>query len=581
MDNYLKTSRLKSGFNYRQKGKFDLALKEFQGLLKDYPGDESVLLELGKTYKMMNKCNKALDEFIRLVRINPDNREAIRELGEVCRLNNTADPAIKELLGIIGKNPKNEYALVELSKIYYKINSLDAALNKLDEAYSINKFNSDTLMVFGQVYKAQGEYERAIEKLKEALKIDPDNKDARAELGKVYQILKQDNLAIKEMEMARDISPFDTKIRLNLIELYVQNNKYESSVKEAQETLKVTSKIPFMQDIMLNEIEILQKKTILESRVKRLWVTVTTRCNIKCRTCGLWSSPWDIPKKTADEVMQLYPYLERVVWLGGEVFLYEYFDELFTKASTFPYLSQQVITNGVILNEKWIEKIVKAGAELTVSIDGTTKEVYEYIRRGASFDKLIRNIKLINEFRRKNQSQTKLRLNAVIMKSNYHQLEAFLDLAKEFNFEQVSLMALHYDHDPKENILYSQEDPRVLGYITNAIPKLKEKARIFNIDLDLLLPTLDSKSKSSESGIKIPVIAEEALYCKMPWKYMFICDKGTVYMTGSCLKPIGNIYENSIAEIWNSKEAQGYRGGMLKNQFTGICRPECRTRWEI
>jgi len=34
-------------------------------------------------------------------------------------------------------------------------------------------------------------------------------------------------------------------------------------------------------------------------------------------------------------------------------------------------------------------------------------------------------------------------------------------------------------------------------------------------------------------------------------------------------------------EIWNSPEAQAYRRNMLKNQFNDICRPECRTRWEV
>jgi MoaA/NifB/PqqE/SkfB family radical SAM enzyme len=282
--------------------------------------------------------------------------------------------------------------------------------------------------------------------------------------------------------------------------------------------------------------------------------------------------------------MSYYPYLERIVWLGGEVFLYKDFEELFDRALAFPSMQQQIITNGVALNRHWIEKIVKAGAELTFSIDGVTKQVYEYIRAGSNFEKLIANVRLVNEMRAKYTSKTKMRLNAVIMKSNYHQIEDFADFAREHGFCQVSLMALHFDVDPQENILYTHADQHVLEYITDAIPRIREKAKNYGIDLDVLLPTLKKEEPAGVPGTGCKVSAEpekDTLHCKMPWKYMFICDKGTVYLTGSCAKPIGNVYQNSLDEIWNSPDARLYRENMVKNQFNDICRPECRTRWEI
>lgn len=580
MEKMTDLSRLQAGYSYREKGDYDSAIREFTSFLQDKPEDENILLELGKTYKMMNNCPQALEEFIRLIRINPYHKEAIRELGDTSRVSNNYEGAIKELSAAIKNSSQNEYAYIELSKIYQKMGSFDKALEELNKAYAINNNNPDTLVSFGQIYNAQGEHAEAIEKLKEAIKIDAHNKDAHAELAKIYQLQRKYSAAIDELKIAVNISPLDTKLRLNLIEVYTENDNYELSEKEGKETLKNVPAEPFTQDLILNEIEILQKKIILKSHVKRLWVTVTTRCNIKCRTCGLWSSPWEIPRKTADEVIRLFPYLDRVVWLGGEVFLYEYFDEMFTKACNYPNLKQQVITNGVILTEKWIEKIVNAGVELTISIDGITKEVYEYIRCGSNFEKLIKNIKLINELRQKCRSVTKMRLNAVIMKSNFHQFEGFLDFAKDLGFEQVSLMALHFDRDPQENILYSHADKKALEYITNTIPTIREKAKRYNIDLDILLPTLESKTKDPETGINVSSSKEQMLHCTMPWRYLFICDKGTVYLNGSCVKPIGNIYNNSIDEIWNSQEAQFYRESMLKNQFKDICRPECRTRWE-
>jgi len=573
---------LKQGNIYRTKGEYDLALKEFELVIREKPHNEAAWLELGKTYKMMDRCPEAIQKFIQAVRINPKNEEAIMELGETSRLSDNCEPAMAEFREIINRDCTNEYAHIELGKTYQKITSYDAALEELNKAYAVNPYNSKTLFGLGQVYKSKGKRKEAIEKFKDAIKIDPNDKDARVELGKIYQEQNDYAAATEEVKSAVNISPLDTKIRLNLIQLYVQQNKYDLSEKEAQKTLEVVPKDSFLQDWMLNEIEILQRKTVLKSKIKRLWVTVTTRCNIRCRTCGLWSNPWDLPRKTADEVIELFPYLERVVWLGGEVFLYKFFDELFQKGLAFPHLQQQIITNGVILNEEWIKKILKAGAELTISVDGTTKDVYEYIRTGASFEKLIENIRIVNELRQKYHSKTKIRMNTLIMKSNYHQIEEFVDFAKRYNFDQLSLLAVHFDEDPAENILYSKKDDQAMEYITAAIPKVRQKAKAYNIDLDILLPTEDLKfDEFDEQNKKTASSNEGTLHCKMPWKYLFICDDGKVYLTGSCIKTIGNIYESSIDEIWNSQQAQFYRESMLKNQFQGLCRPECMTRWEV
>jgi MoaA/NifB/PqqE/SkfB family radical SAM enzyme/Flp pilus assembly protein TadD len=577
---------LKLVIEYREKGNYDSALKEIEILFQNNPKNETVLLEWGKTYKMMNRCMDAIEKFAETVRINPDNREALWELGETSRMINNCQLAMKEFEKVVKKSPLNEQAHIELSKIFQENYDFDSAFKELNKAMEINKSNAEIYTCLGQLHRKRGEKEKAILNFKQAIALDSNNRNAHLELGRVYEEDKDYEAASKELETAIKMVPLDARISINLIRLYTLQNEDNLANQEASRILSLYAHHPFVHNTILNEIEIIQKKTVIKSKVKRLWVTLTSRCNIRCRTCGLWSTPWDIPRKTVDEVIALYPYLERLVWLGGEVFLCEYFDEMFEKALAFPQLQQQIITNGVILNQRWIERIIQAkNTELTFSVDGVTKEVYEHIRVGAKFEKLISNIKLANEIKQKSCSKTPMRMNAVIMKSNYHQLEDFVELAKNLGFCQLSIMALHFDHDPEENILYSHVNPKILEYITNAIPRMRQKAKLHNIDLDILLPTLDTSKKSEEDRQSRPVapspVAQEVLHCKMPWKYMFICDKGTTYLTGSCVKPIGNIYKNSLDEIWNSPEAQVYRENMLKNQFNDICRPECRTRWEV
>jgi MoaA/NifB/PqqE/SkfB family radical SAM enzyme/Flp pilus assembly protein TadD len=586
MDDIKIAENLKLIYQHRDNGRFNLALREFNHMLENAPGDEALLLEFGKTYKMTNRCAEAIQQFIKVLKINPDNREALWELGETSRMSNNCEIAIHEFEEVVHRSPNNEQVHIELSKILQKNGDYGRALKELDTAFQIDKSNFEIYICMGQIYRLSGKIEEAVRSFKQAAALNPDSKNVHIELAKVYEQQKNYDSAAKELEQALSLGPLDTQLSLKLIGLYTRMNKTELADAEAEKILGVNTHDLLLHDTILNDIEIMQRKTIIKSKVKRLWVTLTTRCNIRCRTCGLWSSPWDIPRKTVDEVLALYPYLERLVWLGGEVFLCPYFDELFEKALEFPHLQQQIITNGVILTPRWIERIIRAkNTELTFSVDGVTKEVYEYIRVGAKFDKLIANIKLANKIKQESYSKTPLRMNTVIMKSNYRQLEDFIELAKELGFCQLSIMALHFDQDPEENILYSHVDTRALEYITDAIPRMRQKAKLYNIDLDILLPTLDTAKKCEETEepratAPSPLTGEE-LHCKMPWKYMMICDKGTVYLTGSCAKPIGNIYKNSISEIWNSPETQMYRENMIKNEFSEICRPECRTRWEI
>ncbi|MBU1125364.1 MAG: tetratricopeptide repeat protein, partial [Candidatus Omnitrophica bacterium] len=578
------TEDINALFVLREKSQFEEAINGFEALRKKYPDVEAVQLELGKTYKMMNRGAEALGEFTELLRRNACDREALWEFGETSRMINRLDEATTEIEEVIKRSSPNDQAHIELSKIFQKKNDFTRAEEELKKALAISESNSEVYFCLGQLQTLKGEYESAITHFKKALALDPESRYAHLELAGIYQRIKEYPSAISEITCVKTLSPQDVQSRLKLVQLHLLNNEPQLAQQQAQEVLALRPGDLFFQDTILNEVEIMQKKTVIQSKVKRLWVTLTSRCNIKCRTCGLWSTPWDIPRKTVDEVIALYPYLERLVWLGGEVFLSEYFDEMFEKARVYPQLSQQVITNGVILTRRWIERILSApNTELTFSVDGTTKEVYEYIRRGSNFEKLVTNIGIVNEVKKKVFSKTPLRLNAVIMKTNYQQLESFLEFAHEHGFCQVSVMALHFDEDPNENILYSHEDKKVLEYITEAVPRMRKKAREYNIDLDVLLPTSESKEEEVECAIKVntPPSTDEAMYCKMPWKYMFICDKGTTYLTGSCAKPIGNIYKNSLDEIWNSPEAQHYRESMLKNCFEGICRPECRTRWEI
>jgi MoaA/NifB/PqqE/SkfB family radical SAM enzyme len=331
----------------------------------------------------------------------------------------------------------------------------------------------------------------------------------------------------------------------------------------------------------LNEREIKEKKTRLDSCLQRLIVTLSSRCNLDCIMCEVRRTKWDIPYKVIQEVVDFFPYLESVIWQGGEPFLLEYFGEIFEEASRFEQLKQMIVTNGLLINESWAEKLSKNNVELTFSIDGVTREVYEHIRQGAKFERVIRSLRMIKEARKKNESQKmSLRLHVVIMKSNYHQLEDFLDFAKEYGFDAVHLISMWGSQNREENIYYHQEK-EPLSYIESLRSKLEEKASQFHIELLNSLPRITQNSDSradtdnSHSSHQEDNDQGPAISCLAPWQQLNLDPGGGVRPGCLCLKTIGTIFESRLKDLWNNETMQSYRRKIIEKEFGPLCNPTC------
>src|SRR5438067_647247 len=63
-------------------------------------------------------------------------------------------------------------------------------------------------------------------------------------------------------------------------------------------------------------------------------------------------------------------------------------------------------TNGTLLNRPWAERLVEAGVDwIHVSIDGATADTFESIRDGARFDRVVDNLRILVDVRRRRQSE--------------------------------------------------------------------------------------------------------------------------------------------------------------------------------
>ncbi len=330
----------------------------------------------------------------------------------------------------------------------------------------------------------------------------------------------------------------------------------------------------------LNEQEIKERKIRLDSSLQRLIVTLSSRCNINCIMCEVRKTKWDIPYRVIQEAMDFLPYLESVIWQGGEPFLLEYFGEIFDQAAKFVNLRQTIVTNGTLISEPWVDKLTSNNVELAFSIDGLTKEVYEHIRQGAKFERVIRSLKMVQDARKKNRHEKMcLRLHIVVMKSNYRELEGLMDFAKEYGFDAVHLISMWGAQNLEENIYYHQEKGPI-EYIESVRGKLAQKAKLFNIELLDSLPRItdnsSSRCSSSENHCSKEDVREKPfLSCLAPWQQMNLDPGGGVRPGCLCLKTIGTVFESKLKDLWNNEAMQSYRHKIIDREFASICNQTC------
>ncbi len=181
----------------------------------------------------------------------------------------------------------------------------------------------------------------------------------------------------------------------------------------------------------------------LRRRTAGVFLDPVLACNLQCRMCY-----FSDPEKRAsmkgimtNEELQacaesLFPYAIKLqIGCGAEPTLYTDLEGItrLGKQNGVPYIS--LTTNGQLIGNGKVslETLVRAGLnELTLSLHGTTKEIYENLMLGASFDtfkKLTAEIARVKKL----YPDFKLRVNYTVNSLNVHDLEdnKFWDLWKK------------------------------------------------------------------------------------------------------------------------------------------------------
>jgi MoaA/NifB/PqqE/SkfB family radical SAM enzyme len=292
-----------------------------------------------------------------------------------------------------------------------------------------------------------------------------------------------------------------------------------------------------------------------EERFLSVYMDQNNKCNLKCRMCG-FSDPrartvpaYDMPRALFESIAaQLFPRTSYLALsLMTEPFMTRDFPDRLHLVRDYGVPFSDIITNGLILNERAIAKIVDAGiTRLTFSIDGGTKELYESIRAGAKFENVVRNVRLFRSMR----GATLLRINHVLSEVNIDHFDGFLDLVEELGANMIEVRTIS---PMGEAELHMTEDPAFWSKVREACAKLAAFcARTGIEDSGYLRDRAERIELCDAHGVRMT--------CRRPWDTLAIHGNGDAYVCMAWDRgPLGNFAHQTFEEMWSGPAMEALR----------------------
>lgn len=344
-----------------------------------------------------------------------------------------------------------------------------------------------------------------------------------------------------------------------------------------------------------------------------LILDLTSRCNLRCVMCyfsatdQLQFKPYDLaPGSKGNMEMTVYRHLAselfpraHTVALGcaAEPLLHPEFSEILRVSREHRVPKVWIQTNLLALSESKARAIVEHGVRtVAVSIDGTTKDTYEHIRTGGSWDRLHSRLELLRQVGRpSSKDRPRLRITFVWMRSNREELRSLPAFASSVGARELDVRFVaptvggldnrqelldDLDQDELMAELWSvARDATARGLRLVAYPAMKKE-----VDADnSLFGKARRKMWLLRSGIEGPTIWRHSILeringCRFPGRMFLIRPNGAVQPCPFWEEePIALVPRDGFREISASERLADIREGLRSGCPIGSCQ-SCEAR---
>ena len=332
---------------------------------------------------------------------------------------------------------------------------------------------------------------------------------------------------------------------------------------------------------------------ILRLTPNGLWLYISENCNLRC--IGCYTGPGQFKKSymsldTAKRVLASAASYSYIDITSGEGFLHpQLFEIIEICKSLHPTATVELVTNGTIPLRSKARQALEMIDGLGISIDGATKEMFEFIRQGSNFERFIANVKDIVAFRNETGKPTRLEFCFTALALNLADLPNVVRLAAQLGVPAVFFQPMELGEPEIE----ARIGPHDLRFVNEEdIFKVTDEAialgKTLGVDVNGREFMIRGGEASQLAAAAIPssYLHEEAIStCRALWTdhFRYVADDETYFIQPCCQMPIAAAKElserfglvftemESVDKVFNSEAYWDLRLAQADGEFLPFC----------
>ena len=195
------------GVAHWDKGEVDIAIEDFNMVIKLNPDYAKAYFNLGVAYERKDEVDLAIDNYNMVIALDPNFPEVYHNRGTSYLLAGDFDNAITDYNKAIELNPDCAETYNNRGNTYRFMSDFDNAITDYNKAIELNPNFPKAYYNRGNTYYSKGEHDKAIDDCSKAIEFDPMDAKAYFNRGIAYDSKDEVDLAIKDYNTAIELKP--------------------------------------------------------------------------------------------------------------------------------------------------------------------------------------------------------------------------------------------------------------------------------------------------------------------------------------------------------------------------------------
>jgi anaerobic magnesium-protoporphyrin IX monomethyl ester cyclase len=303
----------------------------------------------------------------------------------------------------------------------------------------------------------------------------------------------------------------------------------------------------------------------LSCRPQRIEIEPSSLCNIRCRMCPLPhmdNKGANMTQELFSKAEKLFPQAALVEFIGrGEPTLNPHLPQFIEKAVRNDCYVR-MFTNGVRLTPELSKRFVRLGVdEIVLSLVAGTAGAYERITERDHYHTVVDNFRALNRIKQRMSSNTPaVSISATLLQGSYESAPDIVRTAANLGVFSVFFGAAYIVIPEMESESLLCQERRDVERVFDECRQVAEQTGV-----SIVLPSLDSQGESC------PPISNNRFGCLHPWLSVLIRAEGDVEVCSYNRKIVGNLHRETLEEIWNGKQFEQFRKGVVRHNGVDYC----------